>query len=69
VQREAPAQKVIWYTNIVREFLLEPLERGESTVIVIEDHVVRTDLVALARAVPIEPVLLLLLLELTLVAS
>jgi hypothetical protein len=59
---------VIWYTNIVREFLLEPLERGESTVVVIEEHVVGADLVALARAVPIEAVLLFLLFELAFVA-
>ncbi len=68
VQSEAPAQKVIWYTNIVREFLLEPLERCERTVVVIEEHVVRANLVPLARAVPIEAVLLFLLLELPLVA-
>jgi hypothetical protein len=68
VQSEAPAQKVIWYTNIVREFLLEPLERGERTVVVIEEHIVRANLVPLARPVPVEAVLLLLLFELALVA-
>ena len=69
VQREGPAQEVPRLSNVVRELLREPLEGIASAPSSSrEQHVVRPDLVALARAVSVEAVLLFLLFELAFVA-
>ena len=69
VEGKAPAERVIRLPDVVVELPLEPLEGRERAVVVIEEQVVRSDLVPLARAVVVVAVLLLLLLELALVAS
>jgi len=69
VERKAPAERVVGRSDVVSELVLEPLERCERTVVVAEQHVVGSDLVAFPRAVVVVAKLPLLLPEPSLVAS